>query len=531
MSDRATLSSLIESIGTEIMRVVVAPAGLQVGLSNPVIDDPGEPTPIDSGDLVFAVGTAADSGNALRLLDTAGRAGAAAVAFRSSTPLPAGLLQAAERAAVALLWIEPAMAWSQLHTLVRSAVATAGVDGGSDELSGPIGDLFSLANAIAAMVGGPTTIEDPRSTVLAFSSLDEPIDEARRATILGRRVPDDWLQQLQNDGVFRRLWAAEGVIRVEYPKIQRRLAIAIRAGGEILGSIWVAEDARPLDTAAERALTEAAGLAALHLIRARSSDDLVRTRRSGLLRSLLDGNAVAELLADAVKVAVDCFVTVIAFRLPEGSPGELAAAGRRASRLVDLYCESARRPAASALIGPTLYLLIADREAPGRERFEALAKDLLGERHALLPPDTLAGIGSTLPGLASAPASREDADRVLAVLPSLGPGLRLAAVETVQSHVTLARLCEIARREPGLLEGPIEALVRLDAQGKSHHVETLRAFLDTFGDVASAARSIGVHPNTFRFRMRRLVDISGINLDDPDERLVAHLQLRIRRAG
>ena len=96
--------------------------------------------------------------------------------------------------------------------------------------------------------------------------------------------------------------------------------------------------------------------------------------------------------------------------------------------------------------------------------------------------------------------------------------------------MTLARLCEIARREPGLLEGPVAALARLDAQGKSHHIETLRAFLDTFGDVASAAKSIGVHPNTFRFRMRRLVEVSGLDLDDPDERLVFHLQLRIRRS-
>ncbi len=386
MSDRATLSSLIESIGTEIMRVVTAPAGLQVGVSNPVIDDPGEPTPLDSGDLVLAVGTAADSAAALNLVRGAGRAGASAVAFRSNTALSPALVQVAEAAGVALLWIEPAMAWSQLHTLVRSAVATAGADGGSDQLGGPIGDLFSLANAIAAMVGGPTTIEDPRSTVLAFSSLGEPIDEARRATILGRRVPEDWLQRLQNDGVFRRLWAAEGVIRVDYPQIQPRLATAVRAGGELLGSIWVAEDARPLDAAAERALLEAAGLAALHLIRARSSEDLERTRRSGLLRSLLEGNAVSELLAEAIGVPAGSYATVIAFRLPDGSPEELAVTGRRAGRLIDLYCESARRSAASALIGPTVYLLLADREAPARERFEALAGELLGERHAVLPP-------------------------------------------------------------------------------------------------------------------------------------------------
>ena len=42
-----------------------------------------------------------------------------------------------------------------------------------------------------------------------------------------------------------------------------------------------------------------------------------------------------------------------------------------------------------------------------------------------------------------------------------------------------------------------------------------------------AAKRVFVHPNTFRYRLRRLTEISGLDLDDPLERLVAELQLRI----
>src|SRR5439155_17548505 len=130
-----------------------------------------------------------------------------------------------------------------------------------------IGDLFALANAVAATVGGPVTIEDPRSTVLAYSSLDDhEIDEARRATILGRRVPDEWIRRQQADGVFRRLFREHGVIRIDYSDIgtRPRLATAIRAGDDILGSIWVQEAGKPLDEDAEVTLQEAARIAALH---------------------------------------------------------------------------------------------------------------------------------------------------------------------------------------------------------------------------------------------------------------------------
>ena len=106
------------------------------------------------------------------------------------------------------------------------------------------------------MVGGPVTIEDRHSRVLAYSSHGETIDEPRRQTILGRRVPEEWLARLEEAGVFKRLWAGE-IVRYEADAdfaLRPRLALAVRAGDEILGSIWVAEGERPLDASAEDAL-------------------------------------------------------------------------------------------------------------------------------------------------------------------------------------------------------------------------------------------------------------------------------------
>ena len=56
---------------------------------------------------------------------------------------------------------------------------------------------------------------------------------------------------------------------------------------------------------------------------------------------------------------------------------------------------------------------------------------------------------------------------------------------------------------------------------------TLRAYLDHVGDVPSAARSLNIHLNGFRYRMRRLREVSGIDLANPDARVVAELLLRL----
>ena len=58
-------------------------------------------------------------------------------------------------------------------------------------------------------------------------------------------------------------------------------------------------------------------------------------------------------------------------------------------------------------------------------------------------------------------------------------------------------------------------------------VDTLRAWLDSFGDVAAASAAMFVHPNTFRYRLRRLAEVGGIDLADPEQRFAAMLQLRI----
>jgi len=57
--------------------------------------------------------------------------------------------------------------------------------------------------------------------------------------------------------------------------------------------------------------------------------------------------------------------------------------------------------------------------------------------------------------------------------------------------------------------------------------ETLRAYLDSFGDVAVAAHWMQVHPNTVRYRVRRIEKLLSTSLADPDVRLVFSLGLRV----
>lgn len=98
---------------------------------------------------------------------------------------------------------------------------------------------------------------------------------------------------------------------------------------------------------------------------------------------------------------------------------------------------------------------------------------------------------------------------------------------TSEMHLILGLLRSLADERPELLRGPVEELRKLDSAGHSDYIRSLRAFFDNAGDVPRAADALFLHPNTLRYRLRRMRELTGLNLKDPTDRLVAELQLRI----
>ncbi|MFD0889528.1 ATP-binding cassette domain-containing protein, partial [Streptosporangium algeriense] len=60
----------------------------------------------------------------------------------------------------------------------------------------------------------------------------------------------------------------------------------------------------------------------------------------------------------------------------------------------------------------------------------------------------------------------------------------------------------------------------------SEAAESALAWIESHGDVRAAARRLGVHPNTLRYRVRKLA-ADGLDLSDPHTRLVTWLRLRL----
>ncbi|GAA3638283.1 PucR family transcriptional regulator [Streptomyces sp. S1A] len=132
-------------------------------------------------------------------------------------------------------------------------------------------------------------------------------------------------------------------------------------------------------------------------------------------------------------------------------------------------------------------------------------------------------VGVSAPaGLASVAAAFKQAGQALSV--ARRRGRALVEHEDVASGSVLPLLADEAVR--AFADGMLRALYEHDAHGRGDLVASLHAWLSRHGQWDAAAADLGVHRHTLRYRMRRVEEILGRSLDDPDVRMELWLALK-----
>ncbi|RFU87000.1 PucR family transcriptional regulator [Streptomyces triticagri] len=512
-----------------VLRLECAPAGEDIPVGPQIIHGLHEPLMVSPSGFLILVGGAAEDSGTLEVIARAGETGCSAVVLKSYGADLTSAVSAARQAGIALCTVPDDMPWRHFDALVTAA--SGALEPAQDTYASVgLGDLFALANVIAYQVGGAVSIEDPRGHVLAHSSLPhQEIDEIRRSAILGRQTP----HRPGNSAEYERVIRADGPVRFDIPADDHtdRLAMAVRAGSQLLGLVWVLDGSPALGDGAESALEEAAKVTALHLLRARTHRDPSRRHRAEALASLLDGEIGGRTAAGQLGLAQEAGTVVVAFAqsAPEETPG---LAGARIVDLVNLYCEAWHPQALCVAAGATVYALLPVRnDAGAQQRVVKFAENVCDTVRRSTQVVLKAGIGARNDRLDRVPAGRRTADRVLRALAADGGRLEAATVEDVRSRVTLLEYLDRGASNADLGPGPVQRIIEHDESNDSAYGISLLAYLDAFGEAIPAAARLSIHENTLRYRIRRIQKLFGLDLDDPETRLVTWLQLSLHQLG
>ncbi|MFI5953974.1 PucR family transcriptional regulator [Cryptosporangium sp. NPDC051539] len=534
MRPRVNLGRVVDDLGVTLLEHAHGDVDRPDEISAVVFHDPSDQPVLPAHALVLGIGVD-DPGALAALLVALGQQNAAALVVRAPVPLTDEVRAAVDSAGVAVLGLRRGATWNHLSDLLRSLLAPGADAGPADEtlLGGlPAGDLFAVANAIASLLDAPVTIEDRNSRVLAFSGRQDEADSSRVDTILGRQVPESYARVLHERGVFRELLRGDRPIFIEpIPDringfLKPRVAIRVRAGDEVLGSIWAAVPG-PLSDERSAALGEAANLVALHMLRVRAGADVQRRMRADLLNAALGGGAGAHEALERLGLSSQPLL-VLGVALDERADADSASVIQDRQGLSDafaLHLHAVHPRAVAAAIGAVTYGLLPLTGTPDRAvRILQGFQDRLGGR---LP--SIAAVGPVARGLSDVARSRTSVDRVLRVLRDGRPHRRIGRFDELQGEALVSELRDLAAARGEKPAGALARLVEYDVLHRGNLVQTLRAWLDAFGDAVLAAESIGVHQNTFRYRLRRVSDVGQCDLGDPDQRFGLMVQLRALR--
>jgi hypothetical protein len=550
-----TVTDLVDSLGAGFLRTVVAAGNAEV--HDVALAEPGD-TPGQPGELVLGVGVTDRSG-ALALLERAAGSAAAGLVLKGPAASDPQVARAVRRmAGPALVELQPHTSWAHVVWLLRGVIDRASApDTGALGTAGPHSDLFALADKAAEIIDAPVTVEDAQSRVLAYSARQDTTDPARVSTIVGRRVPPETLTHFRASGVFRRLARSNDPIWTPAGPdgTLPRLVVPVRAGGEWLGSIWAVVKS-PVPPERIRELGDVASVVALHLLRLRAEADIARRVSAGQLRAALrDGavpgrgpGAVVSLPAGPWRVVAFGSTGTTGTAGGAGGAGATSATGATGAtegvrRQLDLWESVARRfgwhqPLLADLDG-LLFALVAERP-PGRRRAapgtpaEAGAGTLDWLRQVLTEirahdPGLYAAVGRPAHSPDQLPRSTAEAVELHRLIGAgrlpLSHGTGTVLMEDAWDAVVIERATAAVGTDTGLLGGPLAALRAHDEEHGTPYLATLAAWLDHFGDPQSAARLLRIHPNTLRYRLRKLEETVPVDLTSPRRRLALRLQL------
>lgn len=396
--------------------------------------------------------------------------------------------------------------------------------------------LQRLVDHLGNRLGRSVAIDDPHIRLLAYTAHTSDVDNVRVGSIMQRSVSVELTDYLSSLGINNADDVFTVPARPDIGLTVERIGMPIRHEQALLGYLWLLRSDGPATDEDAEAVRDGAARAALVLQREYLTGELARGRERELLRDLLScdarlrAEAAAALVEEELLVAGRVTALVASLRRePEEPLGEqdrlaLAAAvdhGRR------------RHAPRSALTlqRPDHALLAVVWPGTGEEPIERISHELAIAMHERLRAESgddacWVGIGSTHQRLTDLHQSYQEARRaadVARVTRTLGP---VAPYRDLGVYALLAQLPSdelAAALHPG-----IRSL--LDRRGGHDDlIMTLTAYLDNAGDAKRTVAELHVHRATLYYRLRRIEELSGLDLSNGDDRFAAQLSLKLAR--
>ncbi|WP_202426052.1 PucR family transcriptional regulator [Streptomyces sp. HUCO-GS316] len=407
-----------------------------------------------------------------------------------------------------------------------------------------VGDYQELVDEISELLGAPATLENRDFELIAFAAyaseddLDAAaLDPVRTRSILTRRSTAAVRTWFEGFGITR----ATGPVRIpptpEAGVYRGRICLPVRHRGVVFGYVWLLDgEPGPSDAQLAAAMEVTGRIGALLADEAQHGADLTRELRAVLTaeHDWQRDMAVAE-LRTALGPRADGLHTVVCVSpWPSADPDDApsvrtvpgatalctvpwGATGQSLALLLRLRSADVLTPAVSAA-SRLLERAAGGRTGPTASGAASAQPGSPAGPGVSAPPGPAAGIAAPRAGLAELGAAwREASAAARAALsePRLGPVAEWASIGPFR---LLTALPPEAAHDP--------AVRPLLSPAHRELARTTEVYLDCAGQAGRTAAELGIHRQTLYYRLSRVEQLTGLDLDDGEDRLLLHMTLK-----
>ncbi|XWX04737.1 helix-turn-helix domain-containing protein [Aggregatilineales bacterium SYSU G02658] len=385
-------------------------------------------------------------------------------------------------------------------------------------------ELSSLLQVIARATAKPVVVHDDAGVLM-----EQVYPSVGKRTVTGRSLVQSLPYTQFQKWLEKESPSMQGVI-VQSPigyttvlKVEKRIA----------GYLSLVEKTEDIDDFDRLVLAYGADVCAIEMAKTRAIASAVEQARGDWVQMWLSGTPGDEdlLTTRAQQSGFDphaAFVTVVFRAVTESSQM------MPLDSLISLVRDDFTRRQLAGAVGQYVDVIVALYpldSADDLKRVRSHVEELRAQMATRTPNGLVAaGISRPMQGLQGLREAYREAKDAVSIALELGDRDKSTFYGDLKLYQLLLALKD--RSLPHLKRFHQEILGPLlehDARKQSDLIRTLEGFFNSNGNLAKAAENLDVHRNTLVYRLERIADLTGLDLDDADNRLILHLALKIER--
>jgi purine catabolism regulator len=385
-------------------------------------------------------------------------------------------------------------------------------------------DLNSLLQIMARATAKPIVVHDDAGVLMA-----QVYPNVARRPTTGATGGRSLVQSLPY-GAFQN-WLAREVPQVDGAIVPSPLGFTtvLRVEKRVAGYLSIVEPGEALSEFERLVLAYGADVCAMELAKSRAIAFAVEQARGDWVQMWLSGTPTDDDIMTTraqqagYDPATEYLVCVFRASTETGASLPLEA-------LIPLVRDDMTRRQIPGAVGQYVDVIVALYPA-ATARLRSIVEEVRAQL-ASRTPSGLVAVGMSRPGrgLSALREAYREAKDAVSIANELGDREQTTFYGDLKLYQLLLALkernLEHLRR---FYNETLAPLVEHDRTRQGDLIRTLNGFFEANGNLAKAATDLDVHRNTLVYRLERISELTGLNLDDADNRLILHLALKVQR--